>query len=1265
MASPTTNEAAVREAVRAIIAPMSIDKIIGQPSNSTVNLLKQQVAKIAAAVKTTSWGGRHGHLALVLNDDEYRLVTFDATQTTTRLVAPPIVPTALANNTTITLRARITADHNLECQEFWKQEAVDAVIVEKIVREGVDAPYNEELDDDFIGYSTQMVKTIIEHLRREWCIVTTLERKQAAAAFHIQWDLTSQITKFARDLDKQQKLCRDIGVPAADATKIQYYVESMYTSDIFDDKEMQAWEIKPTEEKTCEAAKTHFVTLYKSKEKFNAERLTRTDGYASAYSIVSEPFFSGVPATVVSTTGTMSPSDQHSMMEYTDHAAFLTTAQNQLLQKLECQQEELLTQTTKFMTLLNTKTPTPTPTPTNTNTGHPRSTRNARPSKNPRFPRHCNSCNKEAVHHEDDKCYALDKNKDKMPTWYVAPNKLKSSAPQLLFESKNYWAPLSNTSHHRPTVRFRLPTQHRDTDSKTWRRQQSQKTHHRFTTHHTSKTPSMSTTALKQGILNGSIASAISDTGATSTAGAPHDPFNETTTISSKVFLLPTGGTAKATKVAKLLHKVRTPANMVDIVPSLEHTLLSGSKFADAGYTTVYDKAEVNFYDANTIHITEKAVLTGYRCTRTGLWRVPLRPVITNKNKDTLILDSTCGHQSKNTRYKIPPTTKIRNYLSASLEREKHSILNVYELPSIEQTIRYLHAAAGYPTKNTWLKAIRHGNYSTWPLITIKNVNKHFPQSEETQQGHMKNQRQGVRSTKQHAQPIAPPPTHPQQNDIYIKTYDTNNTLYTDQTGKFPHVSSRGYRYQMILYHVASNSIWVEPTKNRTEGKLFLAHSRALLRMKACNITPQHQVLDNKISAAYREAITTSAMTYQLVPPDDHRRNIAEKAIQTWKDHFVSALSGTADNFSLHLWCQLIPQMERQLNLLRQSNNNPKISSYAHLYGHHDYNSHPFAPIGMEALVHDKPHRQKSFAQHCTKGFVLGTSPEHYRCWTVWTPASQSTCISATVFFKHKYITNPTVTPADAIIAATANLAHVLMSNTTAAHLNTTQLADLTRLHKIIQPTPTDKSAVPPTVTTRLPTAPKRTHPIVSYSDSDKSPQSSKSTPLRPLPTQKQPAAYTPRVSTTPPQRHINASPRVTPPPAPAYNTGSRMQTITQETMLHFSQLPTPTVTAQRAASRMFPTDFLNAVLNENTGELMEYRHLIKDRKYSTTWKKAYGKELGRLAQGIPGLVQGTNTIVFITKDDVPTDRRRGVTYGRICANFRPEKKTHIEYASL
>jgi hypothetical protein len=102
-------------------------------------------------------------------------------------------------------RTRIMADHNLECQEFWKQESVDAIIVDKIVREAVDTAYVEELDDDYIGYGAQTIKSILEHVHTEWCVVTTLEKNQAAAAFHVQWDLSSHIMKFARELDKQQK----------------------------------------------------------------------------------------------------------------------------------------------------------------------------------------------------------------------------------------------------------------------------------------------------------------------------------------------------------------------------------------------------------------------------------------------------------------------------------------------------------------------------------------------------------------------------------------------------------------------------------------------------------------------------------------------------------------------------------------------------------------------------------------------------------------------------------------------------------------------------------------------------------------------------------------------------------------------------------------------------------------------------------------------------------------------------------------------------
>jgi hypothetical protein len=182
--------------------------------------------------------------------------------------------------------------------------------------------------------------------------------------------------------------------------------------------------------------------------------------------------------------------------------------------------------------------------------------------------------------------------------------------------------------------------------------------------------------------------------------------------------------------------------------------------------------------------------------------------------------------------------------------------------------------------------------------------------------------------------------------------------MYTDQTGKIPHISSLGNQYIMMLHNVDSNSLWAEAIKNNTEGELILARQRALARTKQCGIVPTHQILDNQASVAYKTAIETSKMMYQLVPPNNHQQNMAEKVIQTFKNHFGSALSGCAPTMPMHLWCQLLPQVVLQLLLLQQSRVNPNMSAYAHLYGQHDYNKHPFVPIRMEALVHGKSHKQ-------------------------------------------------------------------------------------------------------------------------------------------------------------------------------------------------------------------------------------------------------------------------------------------------------------------
>ena len=90
--------------------------------------------------------------------------------------------------------------------------------------------------------------------------------------------------------------------------------------------------------------------------------------------------------------------------------------------------------------------------------------------------------------------------------------------------------------------------------------------------------------------------------------------------------------------------------------------------------------------------------------------------------------------------------------------------------------------------------------------------------------------------------------------------------------------------------------------------------------------------------------------------------------------------------------------------------------------------------------------------------------------------------------------------------------------------------------------------------------------------------------------------------------------------------------------------------------SRRFLKEVLAAVLNEEKDKLMEYCHLIGNPKYRELLKNSYGNELRRLAQGMLGQVEGTNTIFFVHKKDVPAQCWRNITYGRIVVSYRPTK---------
>ena len=124
-------------------------------------------------------------------------------------------------------------------------------------------------------------------------------------------------------------------------------------------------------------------------------------------------------------------------------------------------------------------------------------------------------------------------------------------------------------------------------------------------------------------------------------------------------------------------------------------------------------------------------------------------------------------------------------------------------------------------------------------------------------------------------------------------------------------------------------------------------------------------------------------MTYQLATPHMHRANVAERAIQTAKNHFKSILAGVDDSFPLNEWDILLPQAEMTLNMLRPSNVSPNVSAYMYANGTHDYNAHPLAPLGCAVQIYQRPENRGTWSVNSIDGWYVGTSMEHYRNYTI------------------------------------------------------------------------------------------------------------------------------------------------------------------------------------------------------------------------------------------------------------------------------------------
>ena len=314
----------------------------------------------------------------------------------------------------------------------------------------------------------------------------------------------------------------------------------------------------------------------------------------------------------------------------------------------------------------------------------------------------------------------------------------------------------------------------------------------------------------------------------------------------------------------------------------------------------------------------------------------------------------------------------------------------------------------------------------------------------------------------------------------------------------------------------------------------------------------------------------------------------------------------------------------------------------------------PLAPMGCAVQVYENSENRRTWAENTADGWYLQTSGEHYRCHRVHLKKTNSERISDTVIFKHQYITQPTVTPADILIKAIDDLAAALKQQRNKDGIK--EMEALKNLDELLN----KNSQVPsPKEQTTTPKVPMTTAPAPRV-------MNTKTTVHNPRVEVTTVAVHDPRVNNNKyeaPQRERLATQQATPKtPKELPPERAKVREMIQEKINQRARI---TQRHQMNLRNGKHQGQVQLVHNNETGEYLNYRQLIKNPKHKKVWEISAANEFGRLCQGLSdGRVKGTNTIFFIKKDAVPSERRKDITYGNFLCQLRPQK-TEIHRTQL
>jgi hypothetical protein len=252
----------------------SLPKVTGEPTFEDLKVIRRLLNTNDMSVASYEGGGRHGHLGIIMTNEEYLDIGVDVFPVPNN----PGPSAAVVAGMTAALIAETTLLHKEATQVYRTYHNVYQAI-KKLIIEAFDDVYLNALSDEIVGYANCTSLQLLTHLLTYYAMIAPTELTQNYERLNAPYDPNQPIETLFQQVQDARAFAVAGGKPYGAAMIVNVTYTLVFNTGLFPDA-CRAWQERAIAGKTWEQSKIDFATAHH--EFYLTNQTAKQSGFHSA-----------------------------------------------------------------------------------------------------------------------------------------------------------------------------------------------------------------------------------------------------------------------------------------------------------------------------------------------------------------------------------------------------------------------------------------------------------------------------------------------------------------------------------------------------------------------------------------------------------------------------------------------------------------------------------------------------------------------------------------------------------------------------------------------------------------------------------------------------------------------------------------------------------------------------------------------------------------------------------------------------------------------